>query len=416
MNPPVRSPPSGPGDPEEELLLLCSRLELGEEGRERTRGLLGAGVDWDGLLARADYHHVTPLLHHHLASAEEERVPPDVRRQLRTRYHGIAARSLRLNMELLSLVRELEAAGAPPVVWKGPALAHTLYPSPELRTFGDLDLIVRREDRGRAREVLTRRGYTVTPDSRRSEDQLFRAQGNDATLWNPWNSILLDLHWGSIQRNRSSGSDFQSLWAEHEIVEVQGQPVRILRSDTQLLALAVHGAKHGPFPWPALKWITDMEAYLRGHPSSWWPPVLERARGVGCLRMVLLGLALAEEFLAAPLPPPVAEALARDPKVRELIPSLRRRLTAPGDIRFPLKDRFQFDLAVRERWRDRVGYMAARVLTPTNRDPQPGESALARWIGPPRRLLRLARTYLLRPSRLRELVQRDSDGGAREGR
>ena len=405
-----------PGPREAELLLLSGRLELGEEGRNRMRQLLESTLDWDGVLAWAGYHHITPLLHYHLNSMEEGLIPPDIQGELRTRYHGIAARSLRLNMELLSLVRELDGVGAPPVIWKGPALAHTLYPSPELRTYGDLDLILRREDRARARAVFTRRGYTVPPDSCQTEDQVFQADGNDATLWNPSTSIPLDIHWGSIQRHYSSVTDFQSLWAEHEVLELHGQFLRVLRSDTLLLALAVHGAKHGPFPWPALKWVTDMEAYLRGHPPSWWPPVLERARREGCLRMVLLGLSLAEELLDAPVPPPVAAALAKDAEVRKLMPGIRQRMTDPGEGHFPLRERIAFDLSVRERWKDRVAYRAARIFTPSARDADPQGTVSRRWLRTPLRLLRLGKTYLLRPSALRSLLQGERDESRGERR
>jgi hypothetical protein len=397
---------AGPGHLEAELLLLCARLELeGEEARTRVQALLQGPLDWDQVLDWAGYHHVTTLLHHHLQSVGKGLVPADVLQELRVRYHGIAARGLKLDMELLSLLRELEEADAPGVIWKGPALAHTLYPSPELRTYADLDIILRREDRARARAVFRRRGYAPPPGSLVTEDQLFEAEGEDATLWNPATAIPLDLHWGSIRRYRSSVTDFQDLWSEHDTLELHGQTLRILRSDTLLLALSVHGAKHGPFPWPALKWITDMEAYLRGHPPAWWPPVVERARKEGCLRMLLLGLALAEEILEAPLPPAVRASLARNPEVRKLVPDVRRRMLDPTHAHFPLGKRIAFDLAVRERWRDRVAYRAVRILTPSSRDSDPRGAGSHRWLRIPLRILRLARTYLLRPATVRNLFQ-----------
>ena len=54
---------------------------------------------------------------------------------------------------LLRALEVLAAAGIPSRVLKGVALAHTAYPQPELRVFGDVDLLVpsaRRRPGGRA--------------------------------------------------------------------------------------------------------------------------------------------------------------------------------------------------------------------------------------------------------------------------
>ena len=51
--------------------------------------------------------------------------------------------TLRVERILLVVSRRLEARGVRPIVLKGPALAHTLYPDPSWRAFRDLDLLVR---------------------------------------------------------------------------------------------------------------------------------------------------------------------------------------------------------------------------------------------------------------------------------
>jgi Uncharacterised nucleotidyltransferase len=65
---------------------------------------------------------------------------------------------LALERELLGIGRVLDEAGVPFVVVKGPAVAHTLYPDPSWRSFGDLDLLVRTQDWRAACEGLRSRG------------------------------------------------------------------------------------------------------------------------------------------------------------------------------------------------------------------------------------------------------------------
>jgi hypothetical protein len=394
------------GRRERELVQLCARLALEGEARQRARDLLAESLDWETVLQWAAHHHVTPLLYHHVHDLNPGAVPPEALDELRARSRGIAARNLKFTLELLWLLQELEAAGAPGVIWKGPALAYTLYPSPELRTFSDLDIILQPEDRHRARAVLNRRGYRASSD----EDELFGKGSQDATLWNPDTRISVDLHWGSVPRYRAPVADFRLFWFQSTTHIVLGSELRVLEPDIHLLGLCAHGAKHGPFPWPALKWITDVEAYLRTYPPEWWTPVLERARKEGCLRMVLLGLALAEDVLGTPLPRDISVALERQPGVRGLVPDIRRRILNPREAGFPLGERVAFDLAVRERWRDRMAYRALRLLTPSPRDrPSLGRTPLRVL---PSRVLRLARTYLLRPRALRTLLRgSDSDRG-----
>jgi hypothetical protein len=395
--------PAATGRRERELVQLCARLVLEGEARERARDLLAEPLDWETVLKWAGYHHVTPVLYHHLHDLNPDAVPAEVLDELRSRSRGIAARNLKLTLELLSLLQGLEAAGAPGVIWKGPALAYTLYPSPELRTFSDLDIILRPEDRHRARTVLNERGYRSSPDALLDEDELFGKGSQDATLWNPETRISVDLHWGVVPRYRAPVADFGLLWSQSTSCTILGSELRVLEPGIHFLGLCAHGAKHGPFPWPALKWITDVEAYLRRYPPEWWGPVLERARKEGCLRMVLLGLALAEDILDAPLPRDVSAALDRQSRVRALVPGIRRRILNPQGAGLPLGERVAFDLAVRERWRDRMAYRAIRLFTPSPRDRPSAERAPFRVL--PSRLLRLARTYLLRPRALRALLR-----------
>jgi hypothetical protein len=406
-----------------ELVVLCARLVLDDDARERVTTLLAQPLDWETVLEWAGYHHVTSLLYHHLYPMGPSGVPPEVLQELRTRYRGIAARNLKLTLELLSLLEDLGEAGAPGVVWKGPALAYTVYPSPEIRAFADLDIIVRPEDRHRARTVLNQRGYRGSPEVRLNEDELFSADCRDATMWNPETRISVDVHWGSVPRYRASIANFELLWSESMTVTLHGSEIQVLAPAAHLLGLCAHGAKHRPFPWPAAKWITDVEAYLRAYPPEWWGPVLERAHKQGCLRMLLLGLALAEDILEASLPPSAAEALARHPRVRELAAGIRRRMLNPEAAPFPLGERLAFDLAVRERWRDRVTYRATRLFTPSPRDDATAWPAPVRRHAVPLRLLRLARTYLFRPAALRALLRGrdpkgtlDADGASDSGR
>lgn len=63
----------------------------------------------------------------------------------------------------MACMRTIADAGIEVVAIKGFALAHTLYPAPELRAVGDLDILVRPEDRDGLLRHLSGLGYTFEP-------------------------------------------------------------------------------------------------------------------------------------------------------------------------------------------------------------------------------------------------------------
>ena len=68
-----------------------------------------------------------------------------------TATYGTAVRNIQLYGELIRALRTLRDAGIPAIVLKGAALVDTIYPSIAHRPTGDIDLLVRRADRDRAR-------------------------------------------------------------------------------------------------------------------------------------------------------------------------------------------------------------------------------------------------------------------------
>src|SRR5438874_777082 len=68
---------------------------------------------------------------------------------------------------LLELAPAFESSNIDFIVLKGPAVAHTVYPDPSWRYFGDLDLLVRGQDWSRASGLLGELGFERSvPDPR----------------------------------------------------------------------------------------------------------------------------------------------------------------------------------------------------------------------------------------------------------
>lgn len=69
-------------------------------------------------------------------------VTDEQRTQLDERWQAWLSHAVRVEHLVLDLIATLEQAGIRAIVLKGVALAHTSYPGPEWRVFGDVDLLV----------------------------------------------------------------------------------------------------------------------------------------------------------------------------------------------------------------------------------------------------------------------------------
>lgn len=104
-----------------------------------------------------------------------------------------------------------------------------------------------------------------------------------------------------------------------------GRVLRLPAPEDAVIIAAVHGAKEG---WRRLLWVADMTPLIQRHPALDWDAVLRRATSAGVRRMTLLGLALADDLLGAPLPDDLRRAVAADTGVTVLRSELRS--TVPG--------------------------------------------------------------------------------------
>jgi hypothetical protein len=388
---------------EPQLLLLCARTRLEEEPAHRLRRLLQRPLAWERVLALSDRHHVSALLYHHLSSTAPEHVPPEILAGLRSRYLHLAARNMRIVGRALPLLEALEEAGAPAAVWKGPALAYSVYPSPELRTFTDLDLVIRRQDVPAVRRVMEDQGYRPRENTAAPDDEVFARGSENVTMVHEESVTVVDVHWGAAKRYQSRAMDAGDLWERGRPLALAGRAIRAVPPGDMLPALCAHGAKHGPFPWPTLKWVTDIEAILRTGSDTDWDELMARVEGAGIRRMFLLGIELARQLLEAPLPRSLSDRIDGEPAIPRLVHPIRTRILERQPELFSFQDRLGFDLAIRERRLDRVRYLGSRLVAPSERDVanHPDASPLLRI---PLRLFRLGREYLLSPSRGKDLL------------
>ncbi len=253
--------------PEFELVLACVRWPLDRAGAARIRMLAQRQLHWPHLLKIVDHHQVTSLVSRNLEACAPGFVPPEHLTTLRASAVQNAHICFQGISELVHLTRLFGEQHVELRVLKGAPLAVEAFGDATLRGIGDIDLLIRQADIGRADAILRSQGYLrfereawLTP--RRMQSYI--AHQKDFSYENPASGSTIDLHW-RLFRNRWLPSNTGLEEAGLAWLQLGKERIPTLPSQRLFLYLCVHGALDG---WLRLKWLADIAALLNKMPPE----------------------------------------------------------------------------------------------------------------------------------------------------
>ena len=170
--------------------------------------------------------------------------------------HSAQARRLRVASDLAVVAAAL-GERVPFLVVKGPALASASFADPSLRSYVDLDVVVRPFDLKEATERLERAGCRLLDAN---WPLLMTADGHELHLVGPSGGPI-DLHWsiGREPLREDTSPSVQTLLDRSVSVIVDGHWVRTLGPCDTVVHLAVHAAASGGH---RLSYLVDLRAAL----------------------------------------------------------------------------------------------------------------------------------------------------------
>jgi hypothetical protein len=375
--------------PEDKLLLCCARTSRTPEIATRIEALLRASVDWKYLIRTAHAHGMAPLLYWHLNSARKEAIPIAVVDYLREHFQANSLHNLSLTGELLRLLKVFGAHEIPTVPYRGPVLAASVYGNLALRRFLDLDIMVRRRDVTKAKELLTSLGYRPKYRLTRVQEAALLRSRHEYIFVRGDGEITVELHW-EITEHFALPLDPERLWGRLKRIPLGDTVVPTLSPEDTLLTLCAHGSKH---LWKRLGWICDVAESVRVFHDMRWEQAMAQASALGGERMLLLGLFLANDLLGAALPDRVLRRVHADPVVVALAGQIQEGLfrEANGqDKHFEETYFHPLHLKMQKRLPDKIRF-CVRIVTTTH---------AAEWKLLPLPDFLFAFYYVLRPIRL----------------
>jgi hypothetical protein len=263
---------------------------------------------WPIVVDLAIEHRVAPLVAEGLAhsGAGAASAPEGVRDSLRAEVLRSGATRLLCESTLRDVVGNLRRRGVEIIVLKGPSVAHSVYPRPELRIYHDLDVLCRVDDYRALHQALVENGYTSADTEERAgaHDRLATKPSPSEShsvrgFYDPSGNVKIEVHFDALQLGLRDRYEEQ-FWRLSQKLEVNGCEIRVLSPEHQFLHLAVHAHRHG---YSRLSWLIELDLLVRrSHSSLDWAEVAEVARGEGVGTALRHALATSHAVLGTPVP------------------------------------------------------------------------------------------------------------------
>ncbi len=205
-------------------------------------------------------------------------------------------------------VARLSDAGLPVVCLKGFALAHTLYPDPDLRTIGDLDLLVPRGDLDRAIACLREAGFAFA--ALPTQAWGFISEASFMPMVSADGVCNVDLHVEPDCYPAYRALTAARVFAAAREADAGGLPIRVPSPPHALLLSLTNAAKDKFGPYSVRK-LVDAALMIRAADAAGWDEVRALSREGGFLGPARAALSLLVRLgLPAALVP---EDLRREP-------------------------------------------------------------------------------------------------------
>ncbi len=182
-----------------------------------------------------------------------------------------------LEGRLQHLLHVFNAAHIPLMLFKGPALAHTVYPNAAMRTYHDFDAFIHPADMARANQLLTQMGYVFYEEYRSNTIDRHRT-GYNYTLeqQDSWLKVEIELHTAPHPSEIGALFDIEAMWAKAQPITVLDQPALTMHPIDYLLYLCWHYRFHS---FTRLLWLYDLVVMLRSvGPELDWMALIQAAR------------------------------------------------------------------------------------------------------------------------------------------
>lgn len=250
-------------------------------------------ADWEKFYQKARIHEVHTVIYPVVAALPPQLGPGNL---LKTRWHTetlLSSMHQLQNIKRISeVLRVLHQEGVPVIALKGLVLMND-YPYPELRTMGDVDLLVQPKDLRYAEEILKALGY------------LEGVRGSKHITYECPNQLPIELHWSLIdERDWKQAKEFNDIvWEYARLQSSHEAPAYHLSPEDMVLHLLLHMGTHLKHSGFGLRQLCDLVLYVKAHYVSIdWRHLHKTCCNYGILPFTLALFQVCNQLFQLPIP------------------------------------------------------------------------------------------------------------------
>jgi hypothetical protein len=290
--------------------------------------------DWDQILIEASKQGLKPVL---LDSFENQGIlqfVPDVMvKSLKDFNLSIAGRNMRILHHAGIILSALQNQKIEVIVLKGLYLIESVYKSIGMRNFGDLDLLIRREDLKAALTVMRGMGFQLSTwyDAEASNKDIKHIP----PMIKP-NAPLVELHWSILEEAAPFAIDIKGLWKRSIPARIAGTEVRSLSYEDLILHLCIHQTYQHQLKG-GLRNLVDIAQILETvNDQIDWIKLISIAKTWGVERVIVITFTLLDDILGVEIPKFVFDQLASDTFDIKILSYAKSQILSHGDATFSM--------------------------------------------------------------------------------
>jgi len=194
--------------------------------------------DWERILHVTTKQGVPLVLFDRLRKLDDTvRIPQFAQARLLETYHRSLAKNMRMMHHAKLILNLLRNHHIDVIALKGIYLVESIYGNIGLRTFFDLDLMVRKIDLHHAMAVMKDDGYVLSTYYDMEDDN---QDIKHIPAIKKGKGPYVELHWGLLEENVPFEIDLSGVWQRAIPVNVCGEDVLALSNEDLILHLCIH--------------------------------------------------------------------------------------------------------------------------------------------------------------------------------
>lgn len=250
-------------------------------------------IDWTYILEQSKEHNVTGLVYYGLDGNTKNIIDKKIIEEFKRDTFLLGVSQIKSDIQIQKIIKEFNKNDLNPIILKGPYLKE-LYPFPELRTMGDLDLLIHTDEFKKAQIIIEQMGYE-------------RLKGEGGHLeYSKKGTINVELHLAHHFKGKREDEDI--FWKNCVKFNVLNTEVNVLSLEDNLVYLCIHMAKHMLISNIGIRQLCDLTLFIeKYHSDIKWDVFLQKIKIYNLKRFFLIMINMCNKALNMYIPDNVKE-------------------------------------------------------------------------------------------------------------